>query len=95
MFLAILVCCSIFPKPGYSREDAVALPDIVVEGKFEEEDFVGPLFTETYTKTKITEKRWRSREQGVRSHEYRRETRKLWSSRSIGTTKATIKKRSP
>jgi hypothetical protein len=48
--------CVAFPKTGFSEEDAVRLPEVVVEGEFEEADFVGPLFTETYTKTKITEK---------------------------------------
>jgi iron complex outermembrane recepter protein len=38
------------------KEDIVTLPEIVVEGKFEEKEFVGPLFTETNTKTKITQK---------------------------------------
>jgi iron complex outermembrane receptor protein len=38
------------------QKDIVKLPTIVVEEKFEEEEFIGPLFTETNTKTKITEK---------------------------------------
>ena len=38
------------------KKDTVILPEIVVKDQFEEEDFVGPLFTETNTKTKITEK---------------------------------------
>ncbi len=38
------------------KKDIIKLPTMVVEEKFEEEEFVGPLFTETNTKTKITEK---------------------------------------
>ncbi|BBO83401.1 TonB-dependent receptor [Desulfosarcina ovata subsp. sediminis] len=38
------------------EKDVVTLPEVVVQGRFEREDFVGPLFTETNTKTKITEK---------------------------------------
>jgi len=52
----VLICCVIFPEIGFPEEEVVSLPEVVVEDKFEEEDFVGPLFTETHTKTKITEK---------------------------------------
>lgn len=38
------------------KKDIVKLPTMVVEEKFEEEEFIGPLFTGTNTKTKITEK---------------------------------------
>ena len=55
LIIAILMGFNIFSKTGFSEEDTVYLPEVVVEGKFEEQDFVGPLFTETYTKTKITE----------------------------------------
>ena len=37
------------------NEVPITLPAIVVEGQFEEADFAGPLFTETNTKTKISE----------------------------------------
>jgi iron complex outermembrane receptor protein len=40
----------------HQKNDIVTLPDIVVEAKFKEEEFVGPLFTETNTRTKITDK---------------------------------------
>ena len=54
--VAIWMCGMAFAKTGFSEEDMVTLPEVVVEEKFEEDDFVGPLFTETTTKTKITEK---------------------------------------
>lgn len=38
------------------EEEIISLPEITVKSRFEEQDFVGPLFTETNTKTKITEK---------------------------------------
>lgn len=38
------------------KKGTVTLPEIVVEDKFEEEEFAGPVFTGTNTKTKITEK---------------------------------------
>lgn len=37
------------------EEPPVQLPEVLVEGPFQEEEFFGPLFTETDTKTKITE----------------------------------------
>lgn len=58
---SVFVLLSMFFTPAVAQtedneKDIVTLPKIVVEGKFEEEDFVGPLSTETNTKTKITEK---------------------------------------
>lgn len=58
---ALFVLSTLFYTPADAqdenkKEDIVTLPEIVVEGKFEEKEFVGPIFTETNTKTKITQK---------------------------------------
>lgn len=57
----LFVLLTLFLTPANAQDeneqkDIVTLPEVVVEGRFEEEEFVGPLFTETNTKTKITEK---------------------------------------
>ena len=55
--ILILMAIMMFPLFCFSEEEIVyQLPQSVVKGRFEEQDFVGPLFTETNTKTKITEK---------------------------------------
>ena len=55
--IVILMGTVLFPLPCFSDEAAVyQLPQSVVKGRFEARDFVGPLFTETNTKTKVTEK---------------------------------------
>lgn len=56
LFLAVLsMGCILLNGLAFSAEEVVSLPDIIVQGEFEEADFVGPMFTETNTKTKITE----------------------------------------
>ena len=58
-FIAIWMVLSFLAAPVFGeeeKEDVTPLPEVVVTDKFEEEDFVGPLFTETNTKTKMTEK---------------------------------------
>ncbi len=56
MILILLFTVTI-PGACFSEEKAVyQLPQTVVTGTFEEQDFVGPLFTETNTKTKVTGK---------------------------------------
>ncbi|GAB6147250.1 TonB-dependent receptor [Desulfocicer niacini] len=55
--VVILMGIMVLPLSCFSDETAIyQLPQSVVTGKFEEQDFVGPLFTETNTKTKVTEK---------------------------------------
>ncbi len=54
--IAIWMGFFFLPVPVFGEDDKVSLPEVVVTDKFDEEDFVGPLFTETNTKTKITEK---------------------------------------
>ncbi len=54
--LFAFLCSPANAQDEENEEDIVSLPEMVVEGKFEEEEFVGPLFTETNTKTKITGK---------------------------------------
>lgn len=44
------------PGVSYSEEVNILLPQAEIESKFEEQDFVGPLFTETDTRIKVTEK---------------------------------------
>ncbi len=56
LLMIALMAFTIFPEPVFSEEDTTSLPEVVVKGKFAEQDFVGPVFTETNTKTKITEK---------------------------------------
>lgn len=56
LFMGIFICFCVLPDSVLSEDGFITLPSIVVEGKFNEEDFAGPLFTETNTKTKITEK---------------------------------------
>lgn len=56
MLLVIVVIVTV-PAVCFSEEETVyQLPETVVKGSFEEQDFIGPLFTETSTKTKVTEK---------------------------------------
>ena len=55
-WIAIWMGFFLLPIPVFGEEPKVSLPEVVVTEKFEEDDFVGPLFTETNTKTKITEK---------------------------------------
>jgi len=55
-WIAILMGFFCLPVPVFGEDDKVLLPEVVVTDKFDDEDFVGPLFTETNTKTKITEK---------------------------------------
>jgi iron complex outermembrane recepter protein len=43
-------------QPAFSQEVHIQLPQAQVEDEFGEQDFVGPLFTETNTKIKVTEK---------------------------------------
>ena len=57
----LFVLLTLFSTPAVAQDenkkkDVVTLPEIIVEDRFEEEEFVGPLFTETNTKTKVTEK---------------------------------------
>jgi iron complex outermembrane receptor protein len=47
---------AIFCRPVFAEEVKVQLPQAEVESKFGEQDFVGPLFTETNTKIKVTRK---------------------------------------
>lgn len=54
--MVIWIWFSVLPAATFGEEDKVLLPEIVVSDTFEEEDFVGPVFTETNTKTKITQK---------------------------------------
>ena len=42
--------------PAFSGEVKINLPETEIESTFEEQDFVGPLFTETNTGIKVTEK---------------------------------------
>ncbi len=43
-------------SPAIAGEVKINLPETEIEGTFEEQDFVGPLFTETNTGIKVTEK---------------------------------------
>ena len=55
--IVILMGVIVFPPLCFSGEEIIyQLPQSVVTGKFEEQDFVGPLFTESNTKTKVTQK---------------------------------------
>jgi iron complex outermembrane recepter protein len=54
--IVIIAGVAIFCKPAFSEEVKVQLPQAEVESKFGEQDFVGPLFTETNTKIKVTQK---------------------------------------
>ena len=54
--VAIWMGFVVLPETAFPEDDIVWLPEVVVEGQFEKRDFVGPLFTETNTKTKITQK---------------------------------------
>lgn len=56
LLVVVFMGCIILSEPAFPEDDIVSLPEVVVEEKFEEEDFVGPLFTETNTKTKIMDK---------------------------------------
>ena len=56
LLMTILTAFTILPDSAFPEDDTLPLPEIVVQEKFAEEDFVGPLFTETNTKTKMTEK---------------------------------------
>lgn len=42
--------------PVFSDEVKINLPETEIEGNFEEQDFIGPMFTETNTSIKVTEK---------------------------------------
>ena len=55
-FIGISLLFYVFPCRVSPEEIEVQLPEAQVESKFEEQDFVGPLFTETNTKIKMTEK---------------------------------------
>lgn len=52
MFLYLII---IFPS-AFSEEVKINLPETQIDSTFEEQDFVGPLFTETNTGIKVTEK---------------------------------------
>jgi iron complex outermembrane receptor protein len=55
--IAGILCGSLFFLPSaFSEEVKINLPETQVESTFEEQDFVAPLFTETNTKIKVTEK---------------------------------------
>ena len=53
--IAIFIAIATFSGPAFPGEEVVSLPEVEVEGTFQEDDFVGPIFTETNTKTKITQ----------------------------------------
>ncbi|MGD9160180.1 MAG: TonB-dependent receptor [Desulfobacteraceae bacterium] len=53
--LVFLYLVFVFP-PAFSEEIKINLPETEIESTFEEQDFVGPLFTETNTSIKVTEK---------------------------------------
>ncbi len=42
--------------PVFTDEVKINLPETEIEGNFEEQDFIGPMFTETNTSIKVTEK---------------------------------------
>jgi iron complex outermembrane receptor protein len=54
--IAVLAGGAIFCQPIFAGEVKVQLPQAEVESKFGEQDFVGPLFTETNTKIKVTQR---------------------------------------
>jgi iron complex outermembrane receptor protein len=54
--IAMMAGVVIFCRPVSAEEVKVQLPQAEVESKFGEQDFVGPLFTETNTKIKVTRK---------------------------------------
>ena len=55
--VAIPVACFSEEDQSEEKEEIIyQLPQTVVTGTFEKQDFIGPLFTETTTKTKVTEK---------------------------------------
>ncbi len=55
LFMILMSCCA-FPHFAFPEDTKINLPEAEVTATFEEQDFVGPLFTETNTKTKLTEK---------------------------------------
>jgi len=55
--LMLIFSCTIFVSPSvFSEEVKINLPETEIEGNFEEQDFIGPMFTETNTSIKVTEK---------------------------------------
>ncbi len=55
-FVPMLLICIFFSQPAFPQEVTITLPETEIEGTFEAQDFVGPLFTETNTKIKVTER---------------------------------------
>lgn len=55
--LILIFSCTIFVSPSvFSDEVKINLPETEIEGNFEAQDFIGPMFTETNTSIKVTEK---------------------------------------
>jgi iron complex outermembrane receptor protein len=53
---AIVLSGFFFLPSAFSSEVKISLPETEIEGTFEQQDFVGPLFTETNTKIQVTER---------------------------------------
>jgi iron complex outermembrane recepter protein len=56
VLMLTLSCTMILFSSVFAEEVKINLPETEIESKFEEQDFVGPLFTETNTSIKVTEK---------------------------------------